>query len=138
MYTVHASNNRCSGKFVFAIENKFTVFTTIDSEWDFFALFLCNVKGNRVDDDNRLALLMSISDCLSGSAGASIPYCKNIIGVIYHVPISVFHTVRRVLPLQHGLLVALCRNIIIPFPCCHRPFDRLCLTRNVSVKPPRV
>ena len=84
-------------------------------EWD-FALFPRDIKGNRIDDDDGLALFVSISHGIPGTAGASIPYCENIIGVIYHVPISLVHAVRRVLPLQHGLLVTLCSDIIIPFP----------------------
>ena len=44
-YTVHASNNRCSAKFVFAIENKFTVFTTIDSGERFFPCSRETSKG---------------------------------------------------------------------------------------------
>ena len=81
-----------------------------------FALFPRDIKGNRIDNDDRFALFVGISHGVPGTAGASIPYCENIIGVIDHVPISLVHAVRRVLPLQHGLLVTLCRDIIIPFP----------------------
>ena len=81
-----------------------------------FALFPRDIKGSRIDNDDRFALFVGISHGIPGTAGASIPYCKNIIGVIYHVPISLVHAVRRVLPLQHGLLVTLCSDIVIPFP----------------------
>ena len=69
----------------------------------FFALIPRDIKGIRIDDDDGLALFVSISHGIPGTAGASIPYCENIIGVIDHVPISLVHAVRRVLPLQHGL-----------------------------------
>ena len=82
----------------------------------FFALFPRDIKGSWIDDDDGLALFVSISHGIPGTAGASIPYCENIIGVIDHVPISLVHAVRCVLPLQHGLLITLCRDIIIPFP----------------------
>ena len=39
----------------------------LNSEGKLFALFLCDIKGNRVNDRNRFTLLMSISDRLSGS-----------------------------------------------------------------------
>ena len=52
-------------------------------EWD-FALFPRDIKGNRIDDDDGLALFVSISHGIPGTAGASIPYCENIIGVIDH------------------------------------------------------
>ena len=86
----------------------------LNSEGKLFALFLCDIKGNRIDNDDRFALFVGISQGVPGTAGASIPYCENIIGVIDHVPISLVHAVRRVLPLQHGFLVTLCRDIIIP------------------------
>ena len=63
---------------------------------DFFALFPRDIKGIRIDDDDGLALFVSISHGVPGTAGASIPYCENIIGVIDHVPISLVHAVRRV------------------------------------------
>ena len=56
-----------------------------------FALFPRDIKGNRIDNDDRFALFVGISHGVPGTAGASIPYCENIIGVIYHIPISLVH-----------------------------------------------
>ncbi len=87
-HTVHASNNHCSVQCVFTIVSKFTVFTMLDSEGILFALFLCDIKGNRVNDRNRFTLLMSISDRLSGSAGASIPNRDQDIRMINHITVA--------------------------------------------------
>ena len=42
-----------------------------------FALFPRDIKGNRIDNDDRFALFVGISHGVPGTAGASIPYCEN-------------------------------------------------------------
>ena len=77
---------------------------------------------------------MSISHGVPGTAGASIPYCENIIGVIYHIPISLVHAIRRIVALEHGFFVALRGNIIIAFSLCCRPLDCLSFAGNGTFK----
>ena len=100
----------------------------------FFALFPRDIKGIRIDDDDGLALFVSISHGVPGTAGASIPYCENIIGVIYHIPISLVHAIRRIVALEHGFFVALRGNIIIAFSLCCQPLDRLSFAGNGTLK----
>ena len=61
-------------QWVFAIGKYFTVFTTLDSEGIFFALFPRDIKGSRIDNDDRSTLFVGISHGIPGTAGASIPY----------------------------------------------------------------
>ena len=86
----------------------------LDSEGILFALFLCDIKGNRVNDRNRFTLLMSISDRLSGSAGASIPNRDQDIRMIDHITIALVHAIGRVMSLNQCFLIALGRNVKVP------------------------
>ena len=74
----------------------------------------CDIKGNRVNDRNRFTLLMSISDGLSGSAGASIPNRDQDIRMINHITVALVHAIGRVMGLNQRFLVALGRNVEIP------------------------
>ncbi len=127
-HTVHASNNHCSVQCVFTIVSKFTVFTMLNSEGILFALFLCDIKGNRVNDRNRFTLLMSISDRLSGSAGASIPNRDQDIRMINHITVALVHAVGRVMGLNQCFLITLGRNVEIPSSQSFRPLCSLTFT----------
>lgn len=95
-YTFPIITEQCNG---YSLSGNTSRFSQRLIQKGFFALFPRDIKGNRIDDDDGLALLVGISHGIPGTAGASIPYCENIIGVIDHVPISLVHAVRRVLPL---------------------------------------
>ena len=105
-----------------------TVFTMLDSEGILFALFLCDIKGNRVNDRNRFTLLMSISDRLSGSAGASIPNRDQDIRMINHITVALVHAVGRVMGLNQCFLITLGRNVEIPISQSFRPLCGLTFT----------
>ena len=99
-----------------------------------FVLFLCDIKGNRVNDRNGFALLMSISDGLSGSAGASIPNCDQDIRVINHITVALVHAVGRVMGLNQCFLIALGCNVEIPISQGFRPFCGLTFTWDGAFK----
>lgn len=102
----------------------------LNSEGKLFALFLCDIKGNRVNDRNRFTLLMSISDRLSGSAGASIPNRDQDIRMINHITVALVHAVGRVMGLNQCFLITLGRNVEIPISQSFRPLCSLTFTRD--------
>ena len=106
----------------------------LNSEGKLFALFLCDIKGNRVNDRNRFTLLMSISDCLSGSAGTSIPNCDQNIRLINHITVTLVHAVRRVMGLNQCFLIALGSNVKIPISQGFRPLCGLTFTWDGAFK----
>lgn len=106
----------------------------LNSEGKLFALFLCDIKGSRVNDRNRFALLMSISDCLSGSAGASIPNRDQNIRLINHITVTLVHAVRRVMGLNQCFLIALGSNVKIPISQGFRPLCGLTFTWDGAFK----
>ena len=106
----------------------------LNSEGKLFALFLCDIKGNRVNDRNRFTLLMSISDCLSGSAGTSIPNCDQNIRLINHITVTLVHAVRRVMGLNQCFLIALGSNVKIPISQGFRPLCGLAFAWDGAFK----
>ena len=106
----------------------------LNSEGKLFALFLCDIKGNWVNDRNRFTLLMSISDCLSSSAGTSIPNCDQNIRLINHITVTLVHAVRRVMGLNQCFLIALGSNVKIPISQGFRPLCGLTFTWDGAFK----